>query len=246
VVVIDDGEYRVVVPTGWDGVSELPLVVHFFGAGGSASGPMSDRGIVDGFDDLGVLFVVPEAIDGFWRTNSAWMEPGDRDDLLFIDDVVADVRQRWPVADDRIYATGFSAGGAMAARLGCDRGDVFSAVAPISGGFWDPAPAVCEGGPVPVSHTHGELDGTWLIEGRCFYEAEDGTCLAGQAPMADNLATWRRHLECDDEAVVTMDGPLLCEVWSSCASGEVRMCMHDGGHGLRSGWPARQFGWLDD
>ena len=77
------------------------------------------------------------------------------------------------------------------------------------------------------------------LEGR--YLFEDHT----QAPIAEDIAYWRTCAQCSDTSEIITDGPLTCEVWSDCAAGgPVRFCLHDGGHGQRTGWAARQLDWL--
>lgn len=243
---LENGEYHVLVPDGWDEQEPLPVVVHFHGYRGSAEQYYANDDIVDSFSEAGVLAILPNGIDGRWNSNPAWTEPGERDDFAFVAAVLDDVAARLPLDKDRVYATGFSAGSAMAVRLACTESERFAAIAPISGGFWDPAPTDCSMAPIPVSHTHGTSDETWPLEGRCFRPGDGGGCDGGQAPMVDNFALWTEHLSCGADASTTMEeGPLSCEVWTDCASGlELRRCLHDGGHERLDGWPARQSSWL--
>jgi len=56
-------------------------------------------------------------------------EDGDRD-LKFFDTMLADLRKKYTVDDNRIYVTGFSNGGAFTYLLWDQRADTFAAVAP--------------------------------------------------------------------------------------------------------------------
>ena len=56
-------------------------------------------------------------------------EDGDRD-LKFFDTMLADLRRKYTVDDNRIYVTGFSNGGAFTYLLWDQRADTFAAVAP--------------------------------------------------------------------------------------------------------------------
>lgn len=60
-----------------------------------------------------------------------------------IDEILTEAKERYPIDESRIYATGFSYGGFMANLLGCKRPDVYAAVgpcgAPISDGYCDKA-----------------------------------------------------------------------------------------------------------
>jgi polyhydroxybutyrate depolymerase len=241
-ITLEEGSYSAVVPAGWDGDSALPTAFHFHGAGGSPEQYTGAEDVLADYAQRGVLLLLPEGEDGHWRTDPGW---GGRDEYAFTADVLADAGERWPVDEGRVYATGFSVGGALVANIGCDHSEAFAAVAPISGGFWLPAPESCGAEPVPVSHTHGEADTTWPIDGRCFREGEDGECEAGQAPLEDDIQTWLGHLGCEDEPREETIGPLRCQVWDRCESGdELRLCLHDEGHTRLDGWAGRQLDWL--
>jgi len=240
-VTLDDGVYYALIPADWDGEAPLPASVHFHGAGGSAEQYYGNEDVVQGFSDAGVLLLLPEGEGGFFDTSP---EPGDRDDMAFVEAIWEDAEARWPIDAAREYATGFSVGGSVVATLGCDYGERYAALAPMSGGFWFPAPDTCGGPAVPISHTHGTADGTWPLEGRCFREADDGSCERGQSPMDDNFAIWTELLQCGEATETSTDGPLTCETWTDCANGELRLCLHDEGHTRLDGWAARQAGWL--
>ncbi len=74
-------------------------------------------------------------------------------------DVLADIKRRFPVDEDRIYLTGISMGGRGALRLALTRPDVWAAVAPVCPG---PAPGMETLIPnalnLPVRLFQGELD----------------------------------------------------------------------------------------
>jgi len=241
-ITLDDGVYYALVPTGWDGEAALPASMHFHGAGGSAAQYYNNEDVVTGFNDAGVLLLLPESEAGFFRSDDRFST--GRDDLAFTEAIWADAESRWPIDAGREYATGFSVGGNMVAALGCDYGERYAALAPMSGGFWFPAPELCGGPPVPISHTHGTADGTWPLDGRCFREADDGSCESGQSPMEDNFTIWTDMLQCGEATETSSDGPLTCETWTDCQDGELRLCLHDEGHTRLDGWATRQADWL--
>jgi polyhydroxybutyrate depolymerase len=57
----------------------------------------------------------------------------------------------------RVFATGLSAGGFMATRLGCQRADVVSAIAPVAGTLASGYPCA-PSQPVSVLEVHGNAD----------------------------------------------------------------------------------------
>jgi predicted esterase len=74
-------------------------------------------------------------------------------------DVLADVKRRYPVDDDRVYLTGASMGGGGALWLALTRPDVWAAVAPVCP---DPVPGTAELASnalnLPMRFFHGEQD----------------------------------------------------------------------------------------
>jgi predicted esterase len=80
-------------------------------------------------------------------------------------DVLADVKRRYPVDDDRVYLTGASMGGGGALWLGLTRPDLWAAVVPVCP---DPFPGTNELAPnalnLPMRFAHGELDPSVPVE----------------------------------------------------------------------------------
>ena len=123
-----------------------------------------------------------------WQIASG--EFGDRDLHLF-DAIVESLRRRGCVDPNRIYSTGFSNGGFFSNLLGCQRGEVVAAIAPVSGG--GPRERPC-GSPVPVMVTHGSVDEvvpyregersfqSWLVENTCRSPGEPSatSCVSAQ------------------------------------------------------------------
>jgi polyhydroxybutyrate depolymerase len=112
------GVYRVRPPSGWDGRSPLPAAVFFHGWQGSAGGVMADERLGKALADRGVLLVAPDGIQGDWSFPSLPSPGHPRSDLAFVDAVLADVAQRYPIDRARLWATGFSLGGSMVWYLG--------------------------------------------------------------------------------------------------------------------------------
>lgn len=229
---VADGTYLAVPPPGWDGRSPVSATIFFHGYGGSAANVVADTRFVDAFAREGVLLIVP---DGANRTWSHVGSPSQaRDELAFMDAVMADAAERWPIDRHRTLVTGFSQGGSMVWDLACYRGNDYGAFAPVAGGFWQPLPAACPSGPVLLHHIHGTADTVVPMTGRAIREVyRQGDILAG-------ISLWRTHNECANAAVRTSaDGGLQCTVWSGCsAGGEVRLCLHPGGHVFPVEWIA--------
>jgi len=80
--------------------------------------------------------------------------------------VLADVKKRFPVDEDRVYLTGLSMGGGGTLWLGLTRPDVWAAIAPVCAaaprGATELAPNALQ---LPVHLFHGDLDPVVPVEG---------------------------------------------------------------------------------
>jgi poly(3-hydroxybutyrate) depolymerase len=123
------------------------------------------------------------------------------------------------VDESRIFATGHSSGGYFTNVLGCQRGDVLRAIAPVAGGgpFGDGGDAPnCER-PVSAWIAHSEEDETVL------FANGEGT-----------LDYWLGSGDCDRESFESVS-PDPCVAYGGCSAGlAVRWCSYEGGHD----WPS--------
>lgn len=233
---VEGGRYLVSEPAGWDGESPLPMLVYFHPYNGTDSSARGRSWLSGELEARGILGVFPNGI------NETWAHQGSpsraRDEIAFLDAVLADVESRWPLSSR--MASGFSQGGSMAWDAACYRGSRFDAVFPLSGAFWDPLPETCTDGPVNLRHTHGLSDGTVPMEGRPIGNSQQGDVL-------DGIAVWRAVNGCEEDPDTTeVVGVSTCQVWSSCTSGrQLMLCLHDGGHEIPAGWFEESLDWVD-
>lgn len=232
---VSGGRYHVVEPPGQP--SSLPALVMLHGHMGAPTTFTEDAETLSAASAVGALLVAPVGKDRLWSAPHSPQEDG-RDDIAFLAAVLEDVAAHWPVSS--VWLGGSSQGAAMAESYAALSGEGLDGLVALSGGFWDPIPADCPASAPPVTHSHGTSDTTWPLSGRTLYGRYT------QSAIADDVGYWRACAQCDDASEVVMDGPLTCTVWSSCAAGgPVRFCVHDGGHGRRTGWASRQLGWLE-
>lgn len=231
---VELGRYLALEPEG----EPTGALVFFHGYGGSASDYASYDWIVEGAASRDLLLVLPDGEDHSWSFVGS-PQPG-RDEQAFVAEVRADVLDRWPEVAPSLLVGGFSIGGSMAWDVACYQGQDWTAFLPISGGFWEPLPADCPGGPVNLRHTHGYADETVPMDGRPIGDAQQGDILAG-------FEVWKAEDGCAAEAdAVEPVGVESCEVWRTCAAGaELRLCMHDGGHKVPDGWMDGAMAWVE-
>lgn len=212
--------YPAAPPPEWDGVSPLPVLIHFHGWGRRSPGVLRNGRVAKAAAANGVLLIAPQGEGRSWRFWSA----GSRDSDFTLA-VIEDAARRWPVDRSRIFVSGFSYGGAMAWRFVCDKGAVAAEVLSIAGTLWRETSERCAA-PIRVTHVHGLKD--TVMD----YPFGPG----GEEEAAVGL--WLRRNRCaakpDEREWV---GIFACRRWTSCASGPpVALCTHRFGHMIPQGW----------
>ena len=158
-------DYRLYIPEGYDGTTEMPLVFNLHGYTSFASqqelysqmGPVADDGYF--------LVCYPNGVDFQWNTGFG----SDVDDVGFINALIDTLIANYPVNEKRIYSTGMSNGGYMSYKLACELNDRIAAVASVTGSMTPEEAMACEPGrPVPVLQIHGTLDAVVPYDGSNF------------------------------------------------------------------------------
>jgi polyhydroxybutyrate depolymerase len=241
-----NGFYRLALPPqANDG--PVPAVIYLHGWGGSSAGVIKNRAIQATLAARGYALIAPEGertVPG--RKQQSWgIRNGrtyKRDDIAFLAEVLDDTA-RHGVDRDRILMTGFSVGGSMVWDTACHAPATARAYAPVSGAFWEPLPAGCQG-PVDLFHTHGWTDRVVPIEGR---KVANGSLTQGDAFAS--LGILRRALDCDpqmpDAAPMADDGKLWLREWTSCPAGRIDLMLHPGGHAVPRDWLDRALDWFE-
>lgn len=125
--------YKIYVPTGYESGSKTPLVVMLHGctqdpdqfAAGTRMNRVAER---EGF-----IVIYPRQ-DAAYNSSKCWnwFEPAHqsrgRGEPALISGMVNDVKRGYAIDEDRVYAAGLSAGGAMTVILGATYPDVFAAI----------------------------------------------------------------------------------------------------------------------
>lgn len=137
--------------------ARLPLVLAFHGAGGTGSHMASYSTLEALSDSAGFVSVFPSAARPHRRWVLAEEDAGGPQDLQFVGQVLDRAEDLVCVDPTRVYATGVSNGGGMAARLGCEMSDRLAAIAPVAGGY-STLDACHPSRPVSVLEMHGTRD----------------------------------------------------------------------------------------
>jgi polyhydroxybutyrate depolymerase len=121
--------YVLHVPSGYTGKSAVPLIVDFAGHGGTGQSQQRDSPYPKVVDAENVIMAFPTAI-GDWNMGPCCADGVD--DIGFAKDLVVELQKLACIDPKRVYAAGFSMGGAMSHQLACRASDVFAAVAPAA------------------------------------------------------------------------------------------------------------------
>lgn len=221
---LEDRGYHVREPAGWDGVSPLPVMLHFHGWGRQGQVPVGSPRTGGAADAAGVLFVAPNGLGRTWD----FRRSGSRD-TPFAQDVLADVAARYPIAGQPLIVSGYSWGALMAARFACDGGGPVDALLLIAGAF--PPDIDCAGRPTRVSHVHGTTD--TVLD---FPYGPDGD-------PTQAVALWKGRMGCGAQTrqFEWKSVPYLTQdrrEWD-CDAGRVTMDIHSASHLIPRNWVAR-------
>lgn len=208
------------VPRDYDNTRPVPLVLNFHGATSNAEQQRTLFSKMDATADAkGFIVVYPEGIGSSWNAGACCGDAasGDIDDVGFARALVAEMSKRACVDRKRVYATGFSNGGRMSYRLGCEAADVFAAIAPVAGTKSFPdlnnGPGCMPSRPLSLIDFMGSAD-------------------SRIAAQPGQVAEWTKFNGCTDAEPkrVYMRGMHYCAAYSQCkANTSVTYCVVDGG-----------------
>ena len=149
-----------------DTTEQIPVVIIMHGLGGSSA---DMEGLIDYFIDSGAVPIFPQAY--FYEdlpeigSTTVWnfgALPELYSDVQFIEDLIDFMALNHSFIDtNRVYATGYSAGGFMSYRLACDLANKITAVASVGGNFYkidDGSDCLDQGREIPIMHIHGNYD----------------------------------------------------------------------------------------
>lgn len=195
--------YLLHVPEGYDGSRPLPIVLVFHGFGGNAAGMAKLTGWNDRAD-AHIFFVAylngtmasgsDAGVEGAGWNNGITPDLGlTTDDVGFVRDVVGQLKQRFSVDGQRVYAAGFSNGAFMTHRLGAELPDLLAGIAAVEGTIGNALPdgelltVTHPMGPMPVIIVHGEADTHVLYDGG---QATEGLGKMNAMSVEDAVKFW--------------------------------------------------------
>lgn len=203
-----------------------PLIIALHGAGETGTDFAQDTGFSRLADREGFLVAYPSAggPNSFW--NMSGQVPGGTNDVEALERSLDQLEAAVCVDPARVFVTGVSNGGGMAARLGCELSERLAGIAAVAGGYRALPPCRPER-PLPVLEIHGTGDQVVPYGGR----PPDY-----RGSVARWLAQWRRIDGCRGTADRLRPAQGVTEIaWRQCKAGtrveHVRL------DGAAHGWP---------
>jgi polyhydroxybutyrate depolymerase len=217
--------YDIHIPSSYDGLTSVPLVLDFHGLGSNKEQQAFISGFIEKSDEEGFIVVHPQGFQNSWNSEficcgSALSE--NIDDKGFAIAIVNEISGALNIDRSRVYGTGLSDGGAFSHFLACEAADLFAAVAPVSFPLAATPFSECmPSRPIPVIHFHGLNDLIVPYSG-----------FGPIPPTPDSFEYWGEVNGCTSQPETTFSlGDSMCESFIDCDDGvEVTLCSIAGGH----------------
>jgi polyhydroxybutyrate depolymerase len=218
-----------------------PVILAFNGGGGSPQSFAAKTDLNARSGNAGFIVVYPLGIQNTWNAGS-WKggaccgeaQQQGIDDVAFTSAILDDLASVMPLDVKRIFATGFSNGGALSYRLACELPSRIAAIAVSSASIWV---SECHPSrPVPVLHFHGTADRFAPYEGGTGADTQAGSARSAQ----ESVDIWVSLNGCTSETLVTYQhGSATCVTHPSCKqNAETTLCTIQGmGHQWPGGTP---------
>jgi len=224
--------YLVHAPAGG---APVGLVLNLHGAGQTGGQQAALTGYDAVADQYGFVVAYPDGIDLSWADGRGASVPDRQgiDDVGFLAALIDRLSVEYGIPAGRVFVTGMSAGAFMANRLACDRADLISAIAPVSGTLGTGVPCAPSRA-VSVLQIHGTADQVVPYSGGGMI-GRGGASEIVSAPALTGL--WAAVDRCASPPIpAPAEVPRL--VAAGCAGGAevVLVSINGGGHI----WPADQ------
>jgi len=244
--VVHDGKVRSVllhVPAGL--TTPAPLVLMLHGVLGDAASSAAQTGWSRQADRDGFVVAYPQGYANSWNAGTCCGSAAaeDVDDVGFLVSAVGTIAAAVPLVDrSRVYLAGFSNGGMMALRAGCERPDVFAAVASVAGTLQAPcAPSR----PVSALQVTGMLDRRVPFGGLAY----NGALTTPLTPVPVAVGAVERGDACSGLPSRSVSGDVTVREYRRCAGGSsvrlvlLRRTEHVWPHADPDGWDASREVW---
>jgi len=236
-------KYIVYVPTSYDSNQKTPLVLFFHGGEGDMVSASQNYGWQQKSEQSGFIVAFLNGASPLQSGKLATWNAGNccsyarntnSNDVGFTQVAIQDLKSKFNIDADRIFATGFSNGGMLSHRLACEMAGTFRAIAAVAG--TDNTISCSPAQPVPVLHIHALDDDHVLFNGGVGPAFNNPGQVTDFTSVAETAARWvnRDHLSATSTRVLSVPGA-YCDLYTSTqTSVQVKVCVTEtGGHS----WP---------
>ena len=214
------------MPEAYDNSHPYRLVFAFAESGSSAMSVVSRNYFtLATLDSKNTIFVAPDAANGA----GSW----SKSDVELTDAILAQLEGDLCIDERRIFATGFSFGGAMSIALACTRADVFRGVAFFSGADLTGSCPAKLTKPIAYYASQASQDST-------------GTPMpsSGKIKQAEFAAVNGCMPEPSATTFPSAGKPHTCTDYKGCSAGHpTKYCVFDGPHGWEPKDPGQAASW---
>lgn len=220
-------KYILRVPDSYDNSHAYRLVLTFAWSGASASQVVSANYFTFATQDSkNTIFAAPDAADGA----GTW----SKGDVALMDAILAQIEGDLCVDTTRVFASGFSMGGAMAMALGCTRADVYRAVAFFSGADLTGSCPTTLTKPIAYYASQASQDSNGMTSSPMMGEVKQAQFAAVNGCTAEpNAATFPASGQ-----------PHTCTNYKGCSAGHpTEYCVFNGPHGWEPKDPGQSTSW---
>jgi polyhydroxybutyrate depolymerase len=237
----EDRSYQLYVPSKYDHLKPLPLVISLHGYSSNPSDMIYTTRWNDLADSEGFIAVYPLAHGSptYWRTTgTTYASESAEMDVQFISDIITQLESKYTIDASRIYINGISNGGGMTIVLACHLADRLAAVGSVAGAYSYPTDLCNPSRPIPVIAFHGSADPTIPFDG--------GYAFGFNYPSVPNfIKNWADRNQCTETTAVPQEGEISSVGYTHCAQNAdvVLYTIIGGGHTWPGDTPAATPTW---
>ncbi len=239
--------YLIHVPHSYN-ISTDPtaLILAFHGGMGDKEYMANDEyyNLISKSDKEGFIVVFPNGASKFvsgkfatWNAGNCCAYARDKniDDIGFIQKLVEELKTKFNIDSEKIYATGMSNGGMLSHRIACDLTDTFAAIASVAG--TDNYDSCNPSAPISIMHIHAKDDAHVLFNGGAGDDAfKDKSKVTEFTSVEETISRWvkRNHCSSEPKRVLKKEGA-YCDLYTGCDDNvEVKLCVTETG---AHSWP---------
>jgi polyhydroxybutyrate depolymerase len=221
--------YTLHVPQSYSGNAPVPLVLDFHPMGLGLAYEQANSGYKALSDQEGFIVVWPQGLEDSWNIGPCCTTSKTVDDFGFARAVVRQLSIDACVDPSRVYAVGFSMGGAMAYYLACKEAEVFAAIAASSMDLAVDSELACQPSrPVSEISFRGATDTVVPYSGGTTSPPGHPEMAFDVLGAAGTFQKWASLDQCT--GTPSAEDANGCSTYSTCQDGtEVTLCTTPGG-----------------